>query len=96
MKKFIQSKFWQILGGVIGALAGYIYWKEIGCSTGTCPITSKPLNSVVYFGVLGYFVSGTIKDFKVQRTKNKVQSTKYKEQRTKNKVGIAYGDDSSD
>jgi hypothetical protein len=89
MKKFIQSKFWQILGGVIGALAGYIYWKEIGCSTGTCPITSKPLNSVVYFGVLGYFVSGTIKDFKVQRTKNKVQRTKYK-------VGIAYGDDSSD
>lgn len=82
MKKFIQSKFWQILGGIIGAVAGYIYWKEIGCSTGTCPITSKPLNSVVYFGVLGYFVSGTIKDFKAQRTKNK--------------VGIAYGDDSSD
>ncbi len=76
MKKFIQSKFWQILGGVIGALAGYIYWKEIGCSTGTCPITSKPLNSVVYFGVLGYFVSGTIKDFKEQSTKYKVQRTK--------------------
>lgn len=44
MKKFIQSKFWQILGGIVGAIAG---------STGTCPITSKPLNSVVYFGVLG-------------------------------------------
>jgi C4-dicarboxylate transporter len=63
MKKFIQSKFWQILGGIIGAVAGYIYWKEIGCSTGTCPITSKPLNSVVYFGVLGYFVAGTIAGF---------------------------------
>jgi len=71
MKKFIQSKFWQILGGIIGGIAGYLYYKEIGCSTGTCPITSKPFNSVVYFGVLGYFVTGTIKDFKVQRTKNK-------------------------
>jgi hypothetical protein len=58
MKKFIQSKFWQILGGIVGAIAG---------STGTCPITSKPLNSVVYFGVLGYFVTGTIAGFSAQK-----------------------------
>jgi uncharacterized membrane protein YeaQ/YmgE (transglycosylase-associated protein family) len=67
MKKFIQSKFWQILGGIVGAITGYIYWNEIGCSTGTCPITSKPLNSVVYFGVLGYFVTGTIAGFSAQK-----------------------------
>lgn len=69
--KFIQSNFWQILGGIVGGIAGYIYYKEIGCSTGTCPITSKPLNSVIYFSVLSYFVTGTIRDFKAQRIKHK-------------------------
>ncbi len=79
MKKFIQSKFWQILGGIIGAMAGYIYWREIGCSTGTCPITSKPLNSVVYFGVLGYFVAGTIAGFiNLKSGENRVESIEHR------------------
>jgi tetrahydromethanopterin S-methyltransferase subunit D len=69
MKKFIQSRFWQILGGIFGGIAGYFYWREIGCVTGTCPITSKPLNSIIYFAVLAYFVTGTIEGFRAQRIK---------------------------
>lgn len=45
--------FLTILGVVIGAVAGYIYYVEIGCLSGTCPITSKPLNSTLYGGVMG-------------------------------------------
>jgi hypothetical protein len=48
----------------LGGIAGYFYWKEIGCVTGTCPITSKPLNSIIYFAVLAYFVTGTIAGFR--------------------------------
>jgi len=40
-------------GIAIGALAGYIYYLEIGCSSGSCPITSKPLNSTLYGGLMG-------------------------------------------
>jgi phage shock protein PspC (stress-responsive transcriptional regulator) len=69
MKKFIQSRFWQILGGIFGGMAGYFYWRNVGCASGTCLITSKPLNSIVYFAVLGYFVLGTIADFR--KLKNK-------------------------
>jgi tetrahydromethanopterin S-methyltransferase subunit D len=70
MKKFFQNKSWQILGGLLGGIAGYFYWKEIGCVTGTCPITSKPMNSIIYFSVLAYFVTGTISGFSALKNKN--------------------------
>ena len=67
MKKFIQNSGWQILGGIFGGIGGYFYWRDIGCATGTCPITSKPLNSIVYFAVLSYFMIGTIAKFREER-----------------------------
>ncbi|APQ16103.1 DUF6132 family protein [Maribacter hydrothermalis] len=41
------------IGIVIGAIAGYLYYAEIGCISGTCAITSKPLNSTLYGGLMG-------------------------------------------
>ncbi|WP_304197492.1 DUF6132 family protein [Flavobacterium alvei] len=41
------------IGVVIGALAGYLYYFYVGCSSGTCAITSKPLNSSLYGAVMG-------------------------------------------
>tara|TARA_R110000765_G_scaffold56371_1_gene111190 strand:- start:1 stop:147 length:147 start_codon:yes stop_codon:yes gene_type:complete len=38
------------IGVVIGALEGYIYYAEIDCISGTCAITSKPINSTLYGG----------------------------------------------
>jgi len=43
------------LGGVI---VGYLYYKFIGCNTGSCVITSDPVNSMVYMGVIGLLLSG--------------------------------------
>lgn len=42
-----------IAGIVSGAIAGYLYYHFIGCNSGTCPITSKPLNSSLYGAVMG-------------------------------------------
>ncbi|MHA8051944.1 DUF6132 family protein [Aquirufa sp. Wall-65K1] len=58
MKKFIQNNRLALLGSLLGGIAGYFYWQQIGCSTGTCPLTSKPLNSTLYFAFLGYIFSG--------------------------------------
>jgi hypothetical protein len=33
-------------GILVGAVAGYLYYRYIGCNSGTCVITSKPLNSL--------------------------------------------------
>lgn len=52
MKKLLKNNLW-IAGAVLGLAGGYLYWKYIGCMSGTCPITSKPINSIVYFGIMG-------------------------------------------
>lgn len=44
------------LGVLVGAIAGYLYYKEIGCVSGTCAITSKPLNSTLYGALMGGLV----------------------------------------
>jgi hypothetical protein len=49
IKKYLSFKF--LAGIVIGGLAGYAYYYYIGCSSGTCAITSNPYNSTLY-GVL--------------------------------------------
>jgi hypothetical protein len=42
-----------ILGFVLGALAGFAYYKFVGCASGTCPITSNPFISTIYGAVMG-------------------------------------------
>jgi peptidoglycan/LPS O-acetylase OafA/YrhL len=37
----------------IGALAGFAYYSFIGCTTGTCPITSNPWISTGYGAFIG-------------------------------------------
>jgi hypothetical protein len=41
------------IGIVIGAVAGYLYYFYVGCASGTCAITSKPLNSTLYGALMG-------------------------------------------
>lgn len=41
------------LGLIVGAIAGYLYYQQIGCATGSCAITSKPLNSTLYGMLMG-------------------------------------------
>ncbi|NAS17224.1 YtxH domain-containing protein [Clostridium butyricum] len=37
-----------ILISIIGGGIGYLYYKKIGCASGTCPITSNPYASIIY------------------------------------------------
>lgn len=52
-KKFIKTQWLTMTGIVAGAIAGYFYWKFVGCSSGSCAITSRPLNSSIYGAVVG-------------------------------------------
>lgn len=57
-----------LIGVVLGGVLGYLYWKFIGCASGTCAISSKPLNSTLY-GMLmgGLLFSSFIKDKKTNK-----------------------------
>ena len=50
-----------LIGIIIGAIAGFLYWKFVGCSSGTCMITSKPINSTFYGALMGFLVAGIFK-----------------------------------
>jgi len=50
---FLRNYKWIVVGAVLGALLGYAYYMFIGCRSGTCMITSKPLNSTIYGLILG-------------------------------------------
>ena len=41
-----------IFGIVIGGILGYLYYKLIGCYSGTCAITSNPVNSTIYGAIV--------------------------------------------
>lgn len=53
MKKFVNAHFLTIIGVVLGAIMGYLYWQKIGCVSGGCAITSSPINSTIYGSVMG-------------------------------------------
>jgi hypothetical protein len=50
----IKGSVPELIGIVIGAAGGFIYYKTVGCSTGSCPITSNPWLSIIWGTVLGY------------------------------------------
>ena len=41
------------MGIVAGAIVGYLYYHFGGCASGTCAITSKPINSTLYGAMMG-------------------------------------------
>ena len=51
----------EIVGIAFGAMLGYLYYAKIGCVSGSCAITSSPINSILYGAVMGYLVLGMFK-----------------------------------
>ena len=47
------------IGIITGAVAGFLYWKFIGCESGTCPITSNKYISITYGAILGSLLFST-------------------------------------
>lgn len=47
-----------IIGVVIGGVIGFLYYKLVGCASGTCPITSNPYISTIYGAVMGLLIAG--------------------------------------
>jgi hypothetical protein len=48
-----------LLGLVVGGGAGFGWYKLVGCSTGTCPLTSNPVISTLVGAVFGVLVAAS-------------------------------------
>jgi len=59
--KFIKTHYVTIFGASMGAMAGFAYYYWIGCTSGSCPITSKPVNSMLYGALMGGFLFNMFK-----------------------------------
>ncbi len=53
MKKYVKLHLVTLIGVLVGSVAGFLYWRFVGCSSGTCAITSSPINSILYGALLG-------------------------------------------
>jgi hypothetical protein len=57
--EFINKYKLTLIGIVVGAIGGYLYYHFVGCASGTCAITSKPLNSTLYGAMMGALLANT-------------------------------------
>lgn len=62
-----------IVGIVLGAIGGYLYYAKVGCVSGTCPLTSNPWISTFWGALIGYLL------FDMFRKKKPVDDQKEKE-----------------
>lgn len=53
-KKLVKHRLFRMAMGVAaGAVVGLLYWKFVGCHSGTCPLTSNPMKTVILFSFMG-------------------------------------------
>ncbi len=48
-----------IIGSLVGGALGLLYYKLVGCPSGSCPITAKPHRTAIYGAILGFMISSS-------------------------------------
>ncbi len=72
MKKFLENKKLAVVFTLIGALGGFLYWKFVGCNSGTCPIKSVWYWSTLWGAAVGFLAGDFLNDF-LKKRKEKVE-----------------------
>jgi hypothetical protein len=65
----------ELIGMALGALGGFAYWFFVGCESGSCAISSSPVNSSVYGAIMGALLAGSFTSSQPEKTneqKNKL------------------------
>ena len=62
MRNFIKKNLISIVLSVAGATGGFLYWKYVGCLSGTCIIKSTWYLSTLYGMVFGYVIGSLAED----------------------------------
>lgn len=73
MKDFIRKHIIEIIFALSGAIGGFLYWKFVGCLSGTCIIKSVWYLSTLYWTGFGWLIGRLGKDL-VTRFKKKKEA----------------------
>ena len=57
MRSYFKKLGRHVLFALGGAAVGYGYYLYVGCSGGSCTITSNPIISMIYVGAIGLLLS---------------------------------------
>ena len=72
-KTFFKKYLPEIIGTFLGAIGGFLYWKYVGCQSGTCAIKSNWYLMVPWAAVLGFLAGSLVKDIIKKRKKSEKQ-----------------------
>jgi xanthine/uracil permease len=64
-----------VIGFLVGAVGGYLYYYFVGCSTGACPITSNPWRMTLYGSLMGMLLFDMFRK-EPEKSKNDIDSNK--------------------
>lgn len=70
LKGVFQAKRIQIIFLLAGAVGGFLYWRFIGCTSGTCAIKSVWYWTTLWGAAMGYLVGDFFNDI-IQKRKKK-------------------------
>ncbi len=64
-----------IIFTILGLTGGFLYWKFVGCLSGSCPIKSVWYWSTLFGGLIGYLLGSIVNDLiiKLRNKKNQEQ-----------------------
>jgi hypothetical protein len=66
LKSIFNKYKFTIIGVIIGSIGGYLYYHFVGCNSGMCAITSKPVNSTLYGALMGGLMCNILKKEKTK------------------------------
>ena len=58
---------YKLVFSLIGAAGGFLYWKFVGCTDGTCPIKSVWYLSTLWGTAMGYLLGDLALSFMMKR-----------------------------
>jgi len=62
MKMTIRRYLPEIIGALSGGIGGFLYWKYVGCVSGTCTIKSNWYLMIPWGMVLGFLIGSLVSD----------------------------------
>lgn len=78
LQKIIKEKRLALIFLAIGAIGGFLYWKFVGCISGTCIIKSVWYWSTLWGAAIGYLLGDFINDIivRIKKKREKIDDSK--------------------